>query len=63
MESHLGLMLEQRWDLKMDTLMVLIITSLIYYCFSVHWDILTLKCMDLMKSSNWDLLVVKFLAL
>ena len=36
MKSHLVLMLEQRWDLYMDPLMVLIMENVRGYCFDVH---------------------------
>ena len=36
MESHLGLILEQSWYLKMDPLMVLIMASLGAYFLGVH---------------------------
>ena len=43
MESHLGLMLEQSWALKMELLMVLTTASLRDYCLEVHWDLLMVK--------------------
>ena len=36
MELHLGLMLEQSWDLYMDPLMVLIMESFSAYLLEVH---------------------------
>ena len=43
--------------------MVLIMSNFRYYFMEIHWDILTVNCMDLMKALNWDVLIVKFLAL
>ena len=44
-------------------LMVLMVTSLRGYLLETHWDLLMVKCLDLMKASNWDILIVKCLAL
>ena len=48
MKSHLGLMLEQSWDLYMYPLMVLMMEIFRAYCFEVHWDIMmvNLICTD-----------------
>ena len=43
--------------------MVLMLAILRAYCFENHWDILMVKCLVLMKASNWDYLVVKGLSL
>ena len=61
MESHLGLMLEQSWDFWVDPLMVILMVSLRDYCFETHWCVLMVKCLDIMKASNWDNIVVKLL--
>ena len=45
MESHLGLMLEQRLDIYMYPLMILMITSLRDYCLETNWDLLMGKCL------------------
>ena len=50
MESHLGLILEPIWDFYIDPLMVLINASLREYFLETQWDILMLKCLDLMKA-------------
>ena len=50
MEPHLGLMLEHSWPIYMDPLMVLMMASLRDYCLEVHWDILMVKYLDLMKA-------------
>ena len=55
----LGLMSEHSWDIYMDPLMVLSMASLRAYFLETHWDLLVVKCLDLMKSSNWYYLVVK----
>ena len=47
----------------MYLLMVLVMERLRAYLLETHWDIMTEKCLDLMKASNWDLLMVKRLAL
>ena len=52
MESHLGLMLEQSWDIKVISLTILMIESLRDYVLETHWDKLIIKCLDLMKSSD-----------
>ena len=52
MESHLGLMLDQIWDLYIESLMVVIMVILRDSFFESHWYILMLKCLDLMKASN-----------
>ena len=43
--------------------MVLVMESFRGYCMDTHWDILTVKCMGIMKASNWDVLMVKCLEL
>ena len=45
-------MLEQGWDLDMDTLMVLMMEIMIFYLLDTHWDVLMVKYLDLMKASN-----------
>ena len=47
----------------MELLMVLMMARFRYYCMETHWDILTVKCMNLTKESNWDVLMVKCLEL
>ena len=47
----------------MDSLMVVMMESLRDYCMETHWDILKVRCMALMKASNWDVLMVNFLSL
>ena len=39
--------------------MVLMMASLRAYCLEVHWNLLKVKYLDLMKALNWDQLVVK----
>ena len=51
-------MLEQMWDVYMDPLMVITIEILRYYCLENHWDLLMVKCLALIKASNWDYLMV-----
>ena len=58
MESRLGLMVEQSWDIFMGPLMILNMESLRAYCVDTHWYILMVKCMDLMKASTWYLLMI-----
>ena len=43
--------------------MVLIMAILKAYFLETHWDLLMVKCLYLMKASNWDYMEVKFLAL
>ena len=50
MESHLVLMLEQIWNIYMYPLMVLMMESLGAYCLAVHFDLLMVKCLALMKA-------------
>ena len=59
MESHLVLMLEQSWDLYMDPLMVIRMAILRDYRLEMYWGLLMVKCLVLMKASNWDILIVK----
>ena len=47
----------------MDRFMVLMMARLRDYYMETHWDILTGKCMVLMKASKWDVLIVNLLAL
>ena len=47
----------------MDPLMVLMMASLRAYFLGVHWDLPMATRLALMKASNWDLLMVKCLAL
>ena len=47
MESNLGLVLEQSWDINMDPLMVLIMEIFGGYFLENHWDILMVKCLAL----------------
>ena len=47
----------------MDTLMVLMMASLRAYCLDFYWDLPVAKRLDLMKESNWYLMMVKSLAL
>ena len=47
----------------MGPLMVLMMEIFRVYCMETHWDILTVKYMVMIKASNWDLLVLKCLAL
>ena len=50
MESHLGLMLDQSWDLKMDCLMVLMVASFDDYFLEAQWDLFIINCLALMKA-------------
>ena len=43
--------------------MILMIASFRDYLMETHWDILTVKCMVMMKAPNWDVLIVECLAL
>ena len=63
MESHLGLILEHSWNFVMDPLMVLIMTSLRYYCLGDNWYLLMVKCLAMMKALNWYLLLVNWFSL
>ena len=56
-------MLVHSCDPYMYPLMVLMIESFRGYFVETLWNILTVKCMALIKASNWDVLMVKFLAL
>ena len=47
----------------MGSLMVQMMASFMDYCMKTHWDILTVECMDLMKASNWYVLLVNLLEL
>ena len=47
----------------MEPLMVLMIASFWCYLFETHWNILMVKSLAMLKSSNRDLLMVKLLAL
>ena len=47
----------------MDPLMVPMMESFKGYCIEIHWDILTIKCMALMKTSNRDVPMIKLFAL
>ena len=33
------------------------------YCMETYWDILMVKCMAMMKASNWNVMMLKFLEL
>ena len=59
MESHSGWMLEHSWDTYMDHLMVLFMARFRDYLMGTHGYILTVKCMALIKASDWDVLMVK----
>ena len=52
-------MSEHSWALYMDPLMVLMMGILQGDFLEVHWDILMVKFLDLMKASNWDYIMVK----
>ena len=39
------------------------LASLRYYLLENHWCLEMLKCLDIIKSSNWDYLIVKCLAI
>ena len=52
-------MLEHSWDLYMDPLVVLMVEILRDYLLEVHWDIMMVKCLDMMKASNWNYFMVK----
>ena len=43
----------------MGTLMVLMVARLSDYLLDAHWYILMVKCLDLMKASHCDYLMVK----
>ena len=43
-------LLEHSWTLYMDHLMVMMMASLSYYGLEVHWDLLMVKCLALMKA-------------
>ena len=58
MYSNLLLMLEQIWDLYMEPLIIILMASLWGYCLKNHWDLLMVKCLDLMKTINCDHLMV-----
>ena len=47
----------------MGPLMVLMMASLRDYCLKNNWDILMVKCLALMKSPKGDFMVVKCLTL
>ena len=43
--------------------MVLMMASLRSYCLEFYWDLPMKKRLDLMKASNWNLLMVNLLSL
>ena len=44
----------------MDNLIVLMMEIFRAYLLEIHWYILIVKLLDLIKASNWDLPMVKF---
>ena len=52
MESHLGLILEQIWEIYIDPLIIIIMASSRDYCLGTNWYLLMVKCMALIKASN-----------
>ena len=46
-------MLEQRWGIQMDLLMVIMMVRFRDYCLEVQRYLLMVKCLYLTKSSNW----------
>ena len=42
----------------MDPLMVLMMATVRAYRFDIHCDIIMVKCLAMMKASNWDYLAV-----
>ena len=59
MESNLGLMLEHSWAIYMDPLMVQMMAILRDYLLEVHWDLLMVKLLIMMKASKCDIMMVK----
>ena len=43
----------------MDPFVVLIMEKLRAYFLETRWDLLMVKCLVMMKASNWDYLVLK----